>query len=71
MCVGAGSIVLSWLLAVLLTVGIALKLDLLGCSMSWFTHSTLILGLYACPATALILAFHNALAKTRFLVSAQ
>ena len=46
---GLGVLLLSWLAALVSTVVTALFLQLLGRSMSWFTHSLLIIPLYVFP----------------------
>lgn len=49
----------SWVLAVLVNVLTALLVDFLGRSMSWFTHTLLIVPLYTIPALLAMAEVHS------------
>ena len=51
--------VLSWVTAIVVNVLTALVVGLAGCSMSWFTHTPLLLPLYAIPALLAMAEVHS------------
>lgn len=51
--------VFSWLAAIIVNTLTALLLDFTGHSMSWFTHTSLILPLYAIPALLAMAEVHS------------
>nr|XP_032808896.1 endoplasmic reticulum metallopeptidase 1 [Petromyzon marinus] len=60
-----GVLLVAWLGAVVTVAGAALLITLVGRSMSWYTERTVLVGLYAAPALAVILLV-LVLAKRRY-----
>lgn len=60
---------LSWLAAIIVNALTALLLDLTGHSMSWFTHTPLLLALYVVPALLAMAETHSFWLKNVSIIS--